>query len=37
MTFKTLMVLLLVTMAVATESPALEKLRNKLENNDYNS
>ncbi|CAD8132380.1 unnamed protein product [Paramecium pentaurelia] len=37
MTFKTLIVLLLVTMAVATESPALEKLRNKLDNNEYNS
>ncbi|CAK60412.1 unnamed protein product (macronuclear) [Paramecium tetraurelia] len=37
MTFKTLMVLLLVTMAVATESPAIEKLRNKLDQNEYNS
>ncbi|CAD8076874.1 unnamed protein product [Paramecium sonneborni] len=34
---KTLIVLLIVTMAVATESPALQQLRNKLDQNDYNS
>ncbi|CAD8138868.1 unnamed protein product [Paramecium pentaurelia] len=34
---KTLIVLLLVTMTVATDSPALQQLRNKLDKNDYNS
>ncbi|CAK78877.1 unnamed protein product (macronuclear) [Paramecium tetraurelia] len=37
MSHKSLLVLLLVTMAIATESPALQQLRKKLEQSEYNS
>ncbi|CAD8045789.1 unnamed protein product [Paramecium sonneborni] len=37
MSQKSLLVLLLVTIAIATESPPLQKLRNKLESNEHNS
>ncbi|CAD8047383.1 unnamed protein product [Paramecium sonneborni] len=37
MSQKSLIVLLLVTIAIATSSPALQQLRNKLESNEYNS
>ncbi|TNV74937.1 hypothetical protein FGO68_gene15500 [Halteria grandinella] len=37
MTSKSLLVLLLVTMSLATDSPALQQIRNKLDQNEYNS
>ncbi|CAD8047186.1 unnamed protein product [Paramecium primaurelia] len=37
MSQKSLLVLLLITIAIATESPALQQLRHKLESNEYNS
>ncbi|CAD8044233.1 unnamed protein product [Paramecium primaurelia] len=37
MSHKSLLVLLLITIAIATESPALQQLRHKLESNEYNS